>query len=90
MNREEIRAAIVVLPEQILFASPELNHVSEIIAFQTNQLVDFVQTIDPQLTRVEATFLAAALIRGLPAHFNDNLELLAGVKEFAEEIKNAR
>lgn len=88
MNREEeIKAAIVVHPEQILFASPELNNAAEIIAFQSNQLVDFVQTIDPELDQVKATQLAAAIIQGLPAHFKDNPELLSELKQIAKELR---
>jgi len=91
MNPEQqIKAAIVVFPEQIAFASPELNNAGQLIALRANELVNYMQTIDPELNRVEATHLAAAVIQGLPKHFEYNPELLLELKAIAKDIREPR
>ena len=91
MNREEeIKAAIVVLPEEILFASPEENNASQAVAFHSHQLTEFVQTVDPELTRAEAISLAALIIKDALEHFKENPELVTQLKQIAKGLRNLR
>ncbi|MEH1882477.1 hypothetical protein [Nostoc sp.] len=91
MNKEqEIQAAIVVFPDAIGFASPELNNAVKIACEQLNKFVDYLQTLDPELERHEATVLGGAILQGLPMLFKDNPEIIAGIKADCQKIRENR
>lgn len=90
MNREEIRPILIFPSGEIVSISPELNSASELVARQASELVNYLQTINSNLTRMEATHLAAALLHGLPEHFKNNPELLTELKAIAQEMINSR
>ncbi|MEH2085998.1 hypothetical protein [Nostoc sp.] len=91
MNREEeIKAAIVVLPDEILFASPEESKASQAAAFHSHQLTEFVQTVDPELTRAEAISLTAVIIKDALGHFKEDPELVTQLKQIAEQLRGLR
>ncbi|AFY43639.1 hypothetical protein [Nostoc sp. PCC 7107] len=89
-REEEIKAAIVVTPETILFASPEMNSAAEQASWRLGEFVDFLDALDPKLERHESTLLAAAIIQSLPELINTNPELQAGIKQLAQEIRANR
>ncbi|OUL28287.1 hypothetical protein BV378_07645 [Nostoc sp. RF31YmG] len=81
MTREqEIKAAIVVTPDAISFASPEMNQASEIAAEQLGKFVDWIQSKFPFLLRHEAVLFAAAVIESMPALLEDNPEAMHGLQ----------
>ncbi|MEH1810893.1 MAG: hypothetical protein V7K26_00130 [Nostoc sp.] len=91
MNREEeVKAAIVVLPEEILFASPEENKASQAVAFHSHQLTEFVHTVDPELTRAEAISLTALIIKDALGHFKENPQLVTQLKQITEKVRRLR
>ncbi|MEH2157410.1 hypothetical protein [Nostoc sp.] len=91
MNTEEqIKGAIVVFPNAIGYASPELNHATELACYQLNQFVDYLQTLDPELERHEAILVGAAVLQGLPALFEDNPEVVAGIKSECQTMRANR
>ncbi|MEH2154773.1 hypothetical protein [Nostoc sp.] len=89
-EEEQIKAAIVVFPEAIGMASPELNNAIEIACEQLNKFVDYLQTLDPELERHEATVLGGAILQGLPMLFEDNPEIIAGIKADCQKIRANR
>lgn len=89
-REEEIKAAIVVHPERILFASPEENNASEAVAFHLHELTNFVQTVDPKLTRAEAIALTAVIIKDALQHFKEDPELVIQLKQITEQLRSLR
>ncbi|MEH2236011.1 hypothetical protein [Nostoc sp.] len=89
-QEEEIKGAIVVFPDEILFASPEENRAGQAVAFHSHQLTEFVQTVDPELTRAEAISLAAVIIKDALNHFKEDPELVAQLKQIAEQVRILR
>ncbi|MEI1375980.1 hypothetical protein PQG02_06920 [Nostoc sp. UHCC 0926] len=89
-KEQEIQAAIVVFPDTIEYASPELNHATELACFQMCEFVDYIQTLDPELERHETITLVAAIFQGLPALFESNPELIAEIKIDCHNIKAKR
>ena len=87
---EEIKAAIVIKADEIAFASPEMNRAAEHAAYQLHQFVNFVEGLDPELTRTEATFLTASVIEQLPVLFEANPSIIESIKKNAEYIKSRR
>ncbi|MEH2467506.1 hypothetical protein [Nostoc sp.] len=89
-TEQEIQGAIVVFPDTIEYASPELNHATELISWQMCKFVDYIETLDPELERHEAITLAAAIFQGLPALFESNPELIAEIKIDGHRIRAKR
>ncbi|MEH2246392.1 hypothetical protein [Nostoc sp.] len=89
-TEEEIKAAIVVFPDAIVYASPELNTATDFACHRLHKFVDYIQTLDPELERYEAIILGAAVLDGLPALFEANPEILAGIKSEAKVIRGKR
>lgn len=87
---EEIKAAIVIKADEIAFASPEMNRAAEHAAYQLHEFVDFVQTIDTELTRTEAIFLTAEILSNLPLLFGRNRAFIESIRENAKHIKSRR
>lgn len=91
MNTEEqIKGAIVVFPDAIGIASPELNNAIEIACEQLNKFVDYLQTLDPELERHEATVLGGAILQALPTWFEDNPDVVAAIKADCQAIRANR
>lgn len=91
MTREqEIKAAIIVTPEAIAFASPEMNQASERAAEQLGQFVDWVQTKFPFLLRHEAVLFAGAVIESMPALLEQNPEAMHGLEYEALMLASRR
>ncbi|MEH2307009.1 hypothetical protein [Nostoc sp.] len=89
-QEEQIKGAIVVFPEEIVFASPELNRAAELACQKLNEFVNYIQTLDPELERHEATILGAAVLESLPELFRANPVLIAGIKTDCQTIRNNR
>ncbi|MEH2242347.1 hypothetical protein [Nostoc sp.] len=89
-TEEEIKGAIVVFPNTLGYASPELNHATEKVCWQMCKFVDYIQTLDPELERHEAIRLAGAILLGLPAFFKSNPELIAEIKIDCHKIRANR
>ncbi|MEH2145305.1 hypothetical protein [Nostoc sp.] len=89
-REEEIKAAIVVFPEAIVYASPELNRATELARQRLNQLVDYIQTLDSELERHEAIIMAAAILDGLPAFLEGNPDIVTGIKSECQVIRANR
>ncbi|PHM11642.1 hypothetical protein [Nostoc sp. 'Peltigera malacea cyanobiont' DB3992] len=91
MNTEEqIKGAIVVYPEAIVYASPELNHATELACNQLNKFVDYIQTLDAALERYEAIVVGAAILQSLPIWFEDNPDIVAAIKADCQAIRANR
>jgi len=87
---EEIKAAIVIKADEIAFASPEMNRAPEHAAYHLHEFVNFVEGLDTELTRTEATFLTASVIEQLPALFQANPSIIESIKKNAEYIRSKR
>ncbi|OUL34093.1 hypothetical protein [Nostoc sp. 106C] len=91
MTREqEIKAAIVVTPDAISFASPEMNQASEMAAEQLGKLVDWIQSKFPFLLRHEAVFFAAAIIEAMPTLLEQNPEAIHSLQHDALMMASRR
>ncbi|WP_373525084.1 hypothetical protein [Nostoc sp.] len=89
-REEEIKAAIVVTPDEIAFVSPEMNHASEQLGMQMFLFVDFVRTLEPRLQRFEAIQLAAAFLESLPSMCQQNPEVIICLKDNAQLLIERR
>lgn len=91
MTREEdIKAAIVVMPDEIVFVSPEMNSASDHLGRQMHLFVNFVQALEPKLQRFEATQLAAAFLENLPEMCQGNPEVIDCLKQNAQFLIERR
>jgi hypothetical protein len=89
-TEEQIKAAIVVFPEAIGYASPELNRSTELACNQLNKFVDYIQALDTKLERHEAIIVAAAVLEALPIWFEDNPDIIAAIKTNCQSIRANR
>ncbi|MEH2310033.1 MAG: hypothetical protein V7K35_01050 [Nostoc sp.] len=90
-TEEEIKAAIVIFPDDTIgYASPELNHGTELACWQMCKFIDYIETLDPELERHEAITLVAAIFQGLPTFFESNPELIAEIKIDCQNIRAKR
>jgi hypothetical protein len=55
--------------------------------YELEKFFNYVHTIDPDLRDDQAIVLAAFLLEGLPALFQENPELLNRIKDIATTIK---
>lgn len=86
-NREEqIKAAIVVTPEAIAFASPKMNQAAERLAWELTKFVDYLQRLYPDAERHEVTILASVVLQSLPDFFNETPEITEQLRECAAEV----
>ncbi|MBD2516871.1 hypothetical protein H6G93_17970 [Nostoc sp. FACHB-973] len=90
MREEEMKAAVVIFPDAIGYASPELNHAVELACGQLHEFVNYLQRLDPELKRHEATIMAAAILQGLPQLFENNPAIMAAVKGECEAFRKNR
>ncbi|AVH71580.1 hypothetical protein NLP_2990 [Nostoc sp. 'Lobaria pulmonaria (5183) cyanobiont'] len=91
MNTEEqIKAAIVVFPDAISMASPELNSAIDIACEQLNEFVDYLQTLDPELEHHEAITAASITLNLLPRLFEANPVLADGIRQQCQSIRDNR
>jgi hypothetical protein len=81
MTREEqIKAAIVVMPDAIAFASPAINQASEILGMHISHLVSFFHSLEPELERHEAILFTAAVLENLPELLQTSDGVIEGLK----------
>ncbi|MEH2456546.1 hypothetical protein [Nostoc sp.] len=87
MTREEdIKAAIIVTPDMIGYASPETNQAAEDLGEALFFFVDYVESLEPKLERLEAMRLAAAFLKSLPEMCQQNSEVTDYLKELATSL----
>lgn len=84
-NRE-----ILVTDETIHFASPGMNQAAEYAALQLHLFINFIQTIDSELTVTEATLLAGIAIEDLPEVFTKKPALIDSIKTCADFLRSKR
>ncbi|MEH2374018.1 hypothetical protein [Nostoc sp.] len=89
-REEEIKAAIVVTPDAIGFLSPEMNQASQHMGLQMHLFVDFLQILEPNLQRFEATQLASAFLENLPEMCQDSPKLIDCLKQNAQFLIERR
>ncbi|MHC5823976.1 MAG: hypothetical protein ACYT04_51110 [Nostoc sp.] len=68
----------------------QLTSCSEVCAKEVQNLLSYIQTVDPELKRHEAMMVAAALFNQLPGAFILNPEMLSNLKATCQIVKNKR
>ncbi|MHC5717644.1 MAG: hypothetical protein ACYTX0_37455 [Nostoc sp.] len=68
----------------------QLKFSSEVCAKEVQNLLSYVQTVDPELKRHEAMMVAAALFNQLPDAFILNPEMLINLKATCQVVKDRR
>ncbi len=87
MTREEqIKAAIVVMPDEIAFVSPAVNRAAEILGMQLSDFVTFLQSLEPDLERHEAFLFTAAVLDIMPELFKKSPGMIESLKSNAKDL----
>lgn len=67
-----------------------LDHFSEEAGRSLVQLIDFLQSLNPQMNRIEATYLSSVILNNLPSLIENNLSMNESIKNAADRIVSAR
>jgi hypothetical protein len=70
--------------------NPRLAYASEHCGMALYEFINYVETIDPELTREEATRLAAGILLGLPSLLTGSPVIIESIREQARKLKAER
>ncbi|MBG1267767.1 hypothetical protein [Nostoc sp. WHI] len=87
---EEIKAAIVVTPDMIQFATARENQAAQQLGMELYNLVDFIHSLQPILLRHEAMLLCAAVLEMQPKLLGPNPAFLEVLADGAQKLIAAR
>lgn len=81
--------AYVAHPYLTNFAEKQLSNAAEALALEMFNFVDFLQLVNSELERYQATLLAAGLIKGLPQMIMNSPGAMEELKKQAQRIKES-
>jgi hypothetical protein len=89
-QEEQIKAAIVICGDLIAIVDPGLNEATELVCRNLHQFVDYILTLDSELERHEAIVMVAAILKSLPAWFEENPDIVTGIKTECQVLRSNR
>ncbi|AFY31612.1 hypothetical protein [Calothrix sp. PCC 7507] len=78
------------LKRQNITSSPELEAVTMRLSLEVSELISFLEDIDPELDRIQSTYLAADIIKNMPRVFQMYPETITQIKSRAQTLKSQK
>lgn len=61
---------------------------SEMLSLEMIKLIEFVESLDPELNRTQSTLLTAQIVKSMPQVFRMYPDIIAQIKQQAQVVKS--